>query len=79
MLTTATRTRHPVDGDPRRAGACADARGRHRDRPRLGATDLELLLGAVGDREDRATTAERARLARIRIALELDLAELLTE
>ncbi len=79
MLTTAPRTRHLVDGDPRRAGACADACGRPRDRPRLRAPDLELLLGAVGDREDIATSADRARLARIRIALELDLAELLAE
>ena len=48
-------------------------------RGRLEAPDLELLLDAIGDREDRAGAAERARLRRIRGRVELDLADRLTE
>lgn len=47
-----------------------------RTRPELGldADVLEELLRAVGDREDAATADVRARLARGREALELELA-----
>ena len=48
-------------------------------RGRLEVPDLELLLDALGDREDRAGSTERARLHRIRGTLELDLADRLTE
>jgi len=48
-------------------------------RGRLEAPDLELLLDAIGDREDRAGADERARLRRIRGRVELDLADRLTE
>jgi hypothetical protein len=47
----------------------------------LGLTppELEELLTAVGDREDTATAAARARLARGRRALERELAKALED
>lgn len=48
--------------------------------PALGLTALELedLLVAIGDLEDRAGTDQRARLARGRAALERELARTMT-
>ena len=59
--------------------AARPVRPTHASRGRLEVLDLELLLDAIGDREDHAGADERARLHRIRGALELALADRLTE
>lgn len=56
-------------------------RGRYDAAPvvRLELEDLDAGLTAIGDREDLAGPAERARLRRVRLELERAAAELLAE
>jgi len=74
-ITRTARSSRPV-ADPRATPARPTAHARP---GRLEVPDLELLLDAIGDREDRAGADERARLHRIRGQVELALADRLTE
>ena len=78
MPATIERAARRLPGLPSRP-ATRSVRRTHASRGRLEVPDIELLLDAIGDREDRAGAAERARLHRIRGALELALADRLTE